>query len=140
MPLVLVAAGWPTKQPQVSYGFHGASSHFVVECPWLADTLLTVVISQEQTMRNLFIASFALLALLIPMVIAANRPPDEQPTKKRLNQFQAAWNKDDTAAMAAMWAEDGTLINPFGTAAQGRDAVTKIFVDEHSGLFKATEY
>jgi len=91
-------------------------------------------------MRKPFIASFALLALLVPIVIAANRPADEQPLKERLDQFQAAWNKDDTAAMAAMWAEDGSLINPFGTAAQGREAVTKIFVQEHSGPFKATKY
>jgi len=91
-------------------------------------------------MRSPFISSFALLALLSPMMTAEARAADEQPIKDRLKEFQSAWDKDDTTAMAAVWAEDGTLINPFGTFAQGRDAITKVFVQEHTGPFKATKY
>lgn len=96
-------------------------------------------------MRKLFIASFALLALLIPMMFAAaggaaGGAADDKPIKDRLDEFQSAWNKDDTKAMAALFADDGTLINPFGTFAQGREAITKVFVQEHTGPFKATKY
>jgi uncharacterized protein (TIGR02246 family) len=42
--------------------------------------------------------------------------------------------------MAAVWADDGTLINPTGTFAQGRDAIVKVFVMEHTGPFKGTKY
>jgi len=94
-------------------------------------------------MRRLyFLASCALLALLFPMMMlaAAASAGDEQPIKDRLNEFQNAWNKEDTAAMAALWAEDGTLINPFGVTAQGRDAMIKVFTQEHAGPFKNTKY
>lgn len=91
-------------------------------------------------MRSLFISSFALLALLSPMMTAGARAADEQPIKDRLDEFQSAWNKDDTTAMAAVWAEDGSLINPLGVYAQGRDAIAKVFDQEHTGRFKATKY
>ena len=82
-------------------------------------------------MRSLFISSFALLTLLSPMMTARARAADEQPIKDRLEEFQSAWNKDDTTAMAAVWAEDGSLINPVGASAQGREEIEKMFVKEH---------
>ena len=91
-------------------------------------------------MRSLFISSLALLALLSPMMTAGAGAADEQPIKDRIEEFQSAWNKDDTTAMAAVFAEDGTLINPLGVYAQGRDAIVKVFVQEHTGRFKATKY
>ena len=93
-------------------------------------------------MRSLFISSFALLSLLSPMMTAGVVAADEQPIKDRLQEFQSAWNKDDTTAMAAVWADDGSLINPVGVFAQGRDEIVKVFVQEHAspGPFKATKY
>ena len=91
-------------------------------------------------MRSLFISSFAFLALLSPMMTVAARAADEQPIKDCLNDFQSAWNKDDASGMAMVFVEDGTLINPFGVSAQGRDAMLKVFAKEHSGVFKASKY
>jgi uncharacterized protein (TIGR02246 family) len=94
-------------------------------------------------MRSLCIA-LALLAYFSTTALAA--PPvalpaaDEQAIKDRVNEFQAAWNKDDTKAMAAVWAEDGSLINPVGDATRGQAEMEKIFVAEHTGRFKATTY
>src|SRR4029079_1410853 len=65
---------------------------------------------------------------------------DDQAIKDRVNEFQDAWNKDDTKAMAALWADDGTLINPVGTFAKGPADIEKIFIDEHSHMFKGTKY
>ena len=83
-------------------------------------------------MRSLLISSFALLSLLSPMMTAGALAADEQPIKDRLQEFQSAWNKDDTTAMAAVWADDGSLINPVGVFAQGRDEIVKVFVQEHT--------
>ena len=93
-------------------------------------------------MRRHFISSFSLLSLLSPMMTARALAADEQPIKDRLQEFQSAWNKDDTTAMAAVWADDGSLINPVGVFAQGRDEIVKVFVKEHTspGPFKATKY
>jgi uncharacterized protein (TIGR02246 family) len=93
-------------------------------------------------MRSHFIASFALLALLAPTITLAGGAADEQTIKDGLNDFQSAWNKDDTSAMAKVFTEDATLINPFGVEAHGRDAMSKVFAQEHSdsGPFKGSKY
>ncbi len=86
-------------------------------------------------MRSLFI-SLALLSLLSTVA----RAGDDQGIKDRLDQFQAAWNKDDAKAMAAMWEDEGSLINPVGAAAKERAEVEKIFIDEHARGLKGTTY
>ncbi len=85
---------------------------------------------------RILITSLALLSLFSTSLLAA----DDQALKDRVNEFQTAWNKDDTKAMAALWTEDGSLVNPFGATAHGRSEIEKIFVDEHSHAFKATRY
>src|SRR5690349_17314437 len=77
---------------------------------------------------------------LISLFSTAATAADDQGIKDRIMEFQAAWNKDDTNAMAAIWAEDGTLINPVGRFAQGPADIAKIFVDEHTTMFKASKY
>ena len=47
--------------------------------------------------------------------------------------FAAAWNKHDPKAMAAVWAADGDLIDPFGASAKGRADVEKFFTSDHTG-------
>ena len=86
-------------------------------------------------MRSLLM-TLALLSLFSTAALAA----DDAAIKDRLDQFQAAWNKDDTQAMAAIWAEDGSLINPVGVTARNRADVEKIFIDEHTHRFKSTTY
>ena len=54
--------------------------------------------------------------------------------------FAAAWNHHDAAAMAATWAQDGDLVNPFGRAARGRVAVQAMLQDEHNTAFKSSTY
>jgi uncharacterized protein (TIGR02246 family) len=70
----------------------------------------------------------------------AARAADDQAIKDRVTEFQNAWNKDDTKAMAALWTSDGTLINPVGRFARGPADVEQIFIDEHSHMFKGTKY
>ena len=82
-------------------------------------------------MRRLFTA-----LALISLFSTAARAADDQAIKDRVTEFQEAWNKDDTKAMAALWADDGTLINPVGTFAQGPADIEKTFVDEHSTCSK----
>lgn len=86
-------------------------------------------------MRTL-IACFALLSLFT----TAARAADDQAVIARVKEFETAWNKDNTKAMTAIWAEDGSLINPFGVTAHGRAEVEKIFVAEHAQVFKGSVY
>lgn len=58
----------------------------------------------------------------------------------RVQEFAAAWNRHDPKALAAFWAPDGDLINPFGRVAKGRAEVEKLFTDEHSAFMKGTTF
>jgi uncharacterized protein (TIGR02246 family) len=90
-------------------------------------------------MSKLFI-SLAVLCLLAPAATMARGAADEQPIKDRLNEFQAAWNKDDAKAMAEVFTEDGSLVNPFGDSATSRAEIEKIFTEEHAHPFKGSTY
>jgi uncharacterized protein (TIGR02246 family) len=58
---------------------------------------------------------------------------DMAAVKRRTAEFVAAWGKHDPKAMAAVWAEGGDLINPWGRLATGRAQVEALFVDEQTG-------
>jgi len=58
---------------------------------------------------------------------------DEAAVRARGAEFAAAWQKHDATALAALWTDDGDIINPLGRIAQGRAAVEKLFTDEHTG-------
>jgi uncharacterized protein (TIGR02246 family) len=58
----------------------------------------------------------------------------------RMKEFAAAWNKHDPKAMAAAFAENCDLLNPFGIRARGRAEIEKLFEGEHAGVMKASTY
>lgn len=59
---------------------------------------------------------------------------------ERAEEFKAAWSLHDAKALAALWAEDGDLINPFGRVAKGRAEVEKLFHDEQTTAMKASTF
>jgi uncharacterized protein (TIGR02246 family) len=96
-------------------------------------------------MKTKVMSVFAALVLAAgaPCVVSAASMPnasDEAAIKKCVADFSAAWNKHDPKAMAATWAEDADLINPFGRAARGRAEIEKLFTDEQSMAMKGTTY
>ena len=61
---------------------------------------------------------------------------NEEAIRKLYEQFTAAWNKHDVAAMTSQWAEDGDHVEPDGQVAKGRDQVAALFTKEHASIFK----
>lgn len=49
-----------------------------------------------------------------------------------------AWSANDGAAFAALFTEDGSLINPFGERADGRPALTAMYSEYFRGMLKGT--
>jgi uncharacterized protein (TIGR02246 family) len=47
-------------------------------------------------------------------------------------RFCDAWNRHDVAALAALWAEDGELVHPWGIRAVGHDAIREVLRAEHA--------
>lgn len=97
-------------------------------------------------MRNVLLAAALTLATgpalaldpaIGPGVETANRNLQaEADIRKRYEEFVAAFNRHDAAAMAALFTRQGDLIEPDGTSAEGRAAVQKHFESEHATAFK----
>ncbi|HVT65727.1 MAG TPA: SgcJ/EcaC family oxidoreductase [Mycobacteriales bacterium] len=49
-----------------------------------------------------------------------------------------AWTTNDGAELGALFTDDGTLINPFGQRADGRDEVTAMYGEYFGGLLRGT--
>lgn len=62
----------------------------------------------------------------------------EAAARSQAAAFAAAWGRHDAKAMAAFFAEDGTLINPGGRLAVGRGEVERLFADEQSTFMAKT--
>lgn len=55
------------------------------------------------------------------------------------DQFVENWNKHDTAALAALWTEDGDHMEPDGRTVTGPKEIKRLFDIEHGSVFKNSE-
>jgi uncharacterized protein (TIGR02246 family) len=78
--------------------------------------------------------------LLAVAAVAAARGAEMPALHARAMEFKAAWDHNDAKALAAIWAADGDLINPFGRVAKGRAEVEKLFQDEQTTIMKGTTF
>jgi uncharacterized protein (TIGR02246 family) len=83
------------------------------------------------------LAACIVLALAVP-AFAASKAAEETAIQHVWQQFSDAWASGDAHARAALWAEDATIINPFGARANGRPAIEKLFEQENAGFAKGT--
>ena len=65
---------------------------------------------------------------------AANK--NEDALRKRVSDFQDAFNKHDAKAVAEFFAEDGDLINPMGITGHGRAEVEKIVAGDLANIIR----
>jgi len=79
------------------------------------------------------------LAVCAPAALTA-ASEDETAIRQLCASFVTAWNHHDAKGMAAVWAEDGDLVNPFGRAAKGRAEIEKLLGGEHSTVMRASTY
>ena len=80
-------------------------------------------------MRRFILA--ALVCSLVGLGVAIGEDSAREKEVRAVEDaFVAAWNKHDTKALAAGWAPDGDLINPFGRWAKGRAEVEKLLGEQ----------
>lgn len=91
-------------------------------------------------MRKLILLALATGSISVVAVAAPGKGGSEAQVRSRSEEFAAAWNRHDVKAMAAVWASDGDLINPFGRVAKGRAEVDKLLADEHSTVMKDSTF
>jgi uncharacterized protein (TIGR02246 family) len=81
----------------------------------------------------------ACMLVVVAVCLAAAPAPSPSPAddiaaiKKNTKDFEAAWNRHDAKALAALWAKDGDLIDPAGVTSVGREAVEKFFTEQYAG-------
>jgi uncharacterized protein (TIGR02246 family) len=88
-------------------------------------------------MKRFLMVVLSLALITIPLIA---KESSEAAIRKSDEAFAVAWNKHDAKAMAASWAKDGDLINPFGRVAKGRAEIESLFQDEHSKAMKQSMY
>jgi uncharacterized protein (TIGR02246 family) len=80
-----------------------------------------------------------ILALAVPAT-AAGPAGAEAAIRQVWQEFSDAWGRGDAHGRAAVWAENASLINPFGVEAHGRAAIEKLFQQEIDGFAKGTTH
>lgn len=103
-------------------------------------------------MRNLSWCALALGLVLPALAVRAQDGDDEGGSKnaqqaaaerevrQRAEEFVAAWNQHDPAALARFWSDKGDYVGPFGPMASGRDEVAKALARERASSLKGTTY
>ena len=68
-------------------------------------------------------------------VARARQELDEQAIAELVAAREAAWNAGDTVAYAQLLAEDADIVSATGRPARGRDALLKLFAEQHANAF-----
>src|SRR5579871_5866336 len=55
-----------------------------------------------------------------------------------LDGFAGAWTTNDGPSLGRFFTDSGTLVNPFGQLADGRDAVTAMYSEYFDGMLAGT--
>jgi uncharacterized protein (TIGR02246 family) len=64
--------------------------------------------------------------------------PVPGPIQQMFDRLMAAWKSNDGSAVAGLFTQDASLINPFGERADGRDAVATMYGSYFDGMLKDT--
>lgn len=86
------------------------------------------------------LAAVVFLAMAVP-AFAADKAMDSRENEaieKVAQDFCAAWNKNDVAGLTSFWADDATLINPFGQVARGKAEIQQLLTGEQTTVFKGS--
>jgi uncharacterized protein (TIGR02246 family) len=99
-------------------------------------------------MRSVIGIGIALLTIGLAGSVPAKAPSNEgglagdvaneKLVRELYDQFVAAWNRHDVPALAGMWSIDGDHMEPDGTVAKGREAITMLFTRAHQTIFAKT--
>jgi len=63
---------------------------------------------------------------------------DQKSVEEFFGRVAEAWKTNDAALVASFFTDDGSLINPFGERADGRDAVSGMYANYFTGMLKGS--
>ena len=68
-------------------------------------------------------------------VARARQELDEQAIAALVTARETAWNAGDTVAYAQLLTEDADIVSATGRPARGRDALLKLFAEQHANVY-----
>jgi ketosteroid isomerase-like protein len=83
-------------------------------------------------MNKLCLALFAGLPLLLAGQPSVVLPPD---LARVLSDYQSAWTRKDSAALAQLFAEDGFVLSPGHDMVRSRPAIERFYRDQGGPLY-----
>ena len=86
----------------------------------------------------LFVAALALT--LTPVQAADDTAAAEKDIRTRAQEFSAAWQKHDPAAVAAFYTTDGDMVTGQGRTYAGREAIQEALTGGFDGALKDTAF
>lgn len=63
------------------------------------------------------------------------RAKEEEAIRAVVAAREAAWNAGDTVAYSQLLTEDADILSASGRAARGRDALLKLFAEQHANVY-----
>lgn len=84
-------------------------------------------------------AAGVLAVVLALPALAQDRAAVPADLEKRLREFEAAFSAHDAEKLGSLFSPDGSLINPMGERADGRDQVAAQFRKSFDGVLKGTK-
>ncbi len=84
--------------------------------------------------RALVVVGFVLLA----GGLGAQEERGDEEIRALAVSFSSAWSRHDAGGLADLFDEDGDYTNALGNTARGRSALTRLFLEEHTGFMKDT--
>ncbi len=91
-------------------------------------------------MRKRMAAAVLSLAIAVPAAAEGERAAAAPDLEKRVGELEAAFNAHDANALAALFAPDGTFVNPRGQRAFGREQVLERFREDLAGPLKGSKH
>lgn len=85
-------------------------------------------------------ATAAALAIAIWAPVAAQQSAVPPELEKRVSEIEAAFNSHDASTVAALFAPDGTFINPLGKRAEGREQLMERFREDFAAPLKGAKF
>jgi uncharacterized protein (TIGR02246 family) len=84
--------------------------------------------------------AFALLTATAAAQADRGDGAEERAVRDAVERFGAAWNRHDAKAMAAAFAPEGDIVNPYGEVVKGRPALEALFAKEQIRFAHGTRF
>lgn len=90
-------------------------------------------------MSKTFFYTLLSFSLMLASSCEKKSEKDQSEFQQIATEFESAWNKRDSHALADLWTEDGNLITPWSDEYNGKNEIERHFANELSDTMKSSQ-